>query len=244
MYFVLKILKILFTLFLSPCIGHHCAHHQELLSCTCSLWSRVVLSSLCPPVLLCCKLQHSRTGGHNEPSTTRDQRLNFQLRSSWWWTQWCPKHVERNNVNKILRIFKTKYIWLAFYSSYHNDVRNREPEKCFELLNIWEQLHNEELNDLYSLPNIVWVVKSRRMRWAGHVARMDVCIGCWWEILRERGHWGDQDVDGRVILRWIFRKLEGVVGTGRSWLRTGTGGGHLWVLWGTFGFHKCGEFLD
>jgi len=33
-------------------------------------------------------------------------------------------------------------------------------------------LHNEELSDLYSLPNIVRVVKSRRMRWAGHVARM------------------------------------------------------------------------
>jgi hypothetical protein len=38
----------------------------------------------------------------------------------------------------------------------------------------WElrKLHNEELSDLYSLPNIVRVVKSRRMRWAGHVARM------------------------------------------------------------------------
>jgi hypothetical protein len=34
------------------------------------------------------------------------------------------------------------------------------------------KLHSEELNDLYSLPNIVWVVKSRRMRWAGHVVRM------------------------------------------------------------------------
>jgi hypothetical protein len=38
--------------------------------------------------------------------------------------------------------------------------------------NEWRKLHNEELNDLYSLPNIVRVVKSRRMRWAGHVARM------------------------------------------------------------------------
>jgi hypothetical protein len=46
---------------------------------------------------------------------------------------------------------------------------------------------------------------------------------------RERGHWGDQDLDGRIILRWIFRKLEGVVGTEWSWLRIGTGGGHLWV---------------
>jgi hypothetical protein len=38
--------------------------------------------------------------------------------------------------------------------------------------------------------------------------------------------WGDPDVDGRIILRWIFRKLEGW-GTGWSWLRIGTGGGHL-----------------
>jgi len=37
----------------------------------------------------------------------------------------------------------------------------------------WRRLHNEELNDLYSSPNIVRVTKSRRMRWAGHVARMD-----------------------------------------------------------------------
>jgi hypothetical protein len=59
-----------------------------------------------------------------------------------------------------------------------------------------------------------------------------------------RGHCGDQDLDGRIILRWIFRKLEGVVGTGCSWLRIGKGGGHLWVRWETFGFHKCGEFLD
>ena len=36
----------------------------------------------------------------------------------------------------------------------------------------WKKLHNEELNDLYSSPNIVRVIKSRRMRWAGHVARM------------------------------------------------------------------------
>jgi hypothetical protein len=45
--------------------------------------------------------------------------------------------------------------------------------------------------------------------------------------LRERGHWGDPDVDGRIILRWIFRKLEVVVGTGWSCLKIGTGGGHL-----------------
>jgi hypothetical protein len=66
-----------------------------------------------------------------------------------------------------------------------------------------------------------------------------VCTGCWWGSLRERGHRGEQGVDGRIILRRIFRKLERVVGTGWSWLRIGTVGGHLWIQCGTFGFHKC-----
>ena len=55
----------------------------------------------------------------------------------------------------------------------------------------------------------------------------EVCTGFWWGNLRERDHWGDPDVDARIILRWIFRKWEGVVGTGWSWLRIGTGGGHF-----------------
>ena len=52
-------------------------------------------------------------------------------------------------------------------------------------------------------------------------------IGFWWGSLNERDHLGDPDVDGRIILRWFLRKWEGVVGTGCSWLRIGTGGGHL-----------------
>jgi hypothetical protein len=89
-----------------------------------------------------------------------------------------------------------------------------------EVTGEWRTLHKEELYDLYSLPNIVRVVKSRRMRWAGHVARMGE------GSLREGDHWGDPDVGARILLRWILRKWEGVVGTGWSGLRIGTGGGH------------------
>ena len=91
------------------------------------------------------------------------------------------------------------------------------------------KLHNEELNDLYCSPNIVRVIKSRRMRWAGRVARMEEGRGVHKVFVGKpegKNHWGDQDVDGR-ILSWIFRRWEGVVGTGWGWLRIGTGGGRL-----------------
>jgi hypothetical protein len=53
------------------------------------------------------------------------------------------------------------------------------------------------------------VIKLRRMRWARHVAGMrrgETYTGFWWGNLRERGHFGDPGVDGRIIIRWIFRK--------------------------------------
>jgi len=78
----------------------------------------------------------------------------------------------------------------------------------------WRSLHNEELNDLYSSPNCVRVIKSRRMRCAGHVACMGEergCIGSWWGNRREGHHWGDLGVDGWIILGRISRKWD--VGT-------------------------------
>ena len=55
------------------------------------------------------------------------------------------------------------------------------------------------------------VIKSRRIRWAENVACMGrgkACTGLWWENLRERDHWDDPGVDGRIILRRIFRKWD------------------------------------
>jgi len=57
--------------------------------------------------------------------------------------------------------------------------------------------------------------------------RGEVGTGFWWGNLRERDHWGDPDIDGRILLRSTLRKWEGVVGTGWSWLRIGIGAGHL-----------------
>ena len=59
------------------------------------------------------------------------------------------------------------------------------------------------------------------------VLHSNLLVKFWWGNLRERDHWGDQDIDGRIIVRWILRKWEGVVGTGWGWLRIGTGGGRL-----------------
>ena len=94
----------------------------------------------------------------------------------------------------------------------------------------WMKLHNEELCDLYSSPNIFWVIKRRRMRWAGHVACMWERIGVYKVLVgkpegkrplgRPRHRWDDN-------IKWIFRKWDVVAWTGSSWLRIRTDCGCL-----------------
>jgi hypothetical protein len=70
-----------------------------------------------------------------------------------------------------------------------------------ELTGEWRKLRNEELNDLYSSPNIVRVIKSRRMVWAGHAAPMGERRGIYRVLvgkLRERDHLEDPSLDGRI----------------------------------------------
>jgi hypothetical protein len=85
----------------------------------------------------------------------------------------------------------------------------------------WRKLHNEEFNDLHS-PSTIQVIKTRRMRWFGHVACRWERRGVYRDLVEKtegkiplgmpRHIWGDNikmdPQDGRIILRWIFRKWD------------------------------------
>ena len=99
-----------------------------------------------------------------------------------------------------------------------------------EVTGEWRRLYYEALKDLYSSPNIVRVIKLRRMRWAGHVARIGEemgCIGSWWGNRRQGDHWGELGVDGWIILGWISRRWGVGIWTGLGWPRIETDGGRL-----------------
>jgi hypothetical protein len=116
-----------------------------------------------------------------------------------------------------------------------------------EVTGEWRKLHNEELNDLYSLPSIVWVVKSRRMRWASHVSHMGKERGVHRVLVgkpegksqlgRPRHRW-------RIISRWDLQEVG--LGCGDwiesaqdrdRWRALASTVKNLWVP------YKCGEFL-
>jgi len=116
-----------------------------------------------------------------------------------------------------------------------------------EVTGEWRRFHNEELNDLYSSPNIVQVIKSRRMRWAGHVARMGGVRGCiwsWWGNQSERDHWEDLGIDGWIILGWISKRWDVGIWTGLGWSRIEQVAYTCECGNEPSGSVKCGEFLD
>jgi hypothetical protein len=70
---------------------------------------------------------------------------------------------------------------------------------------LWRKLHHDELHILYSSPNIVRVIKSRRMKWVGHVARMgEVFTGFWFGRPKGRDNWEDLDIGWKITLKWTL----------------------------------------
>jgi hypothetical protein len=90
----------------------------------------------------------------------------------------------------------------------------------------WRKLHNEELHNLYSSPSIIRMIKSRRMRWARHVARMEKRTACRILVGKPEGN----GALGRQRHRWVDNvnlDLRGRNRTGSICLRIGTNGGLL-----------------
>jgi hypothetical protein len=96
-----------------------------------------------------------------------------------------------------------------------------------EVTGEWRKMHSKELHDLYSSPSIIRIIKSRRMRWAGHVARMGEKRNAHRLLVGKPE--GERPL-GRPRRRWVdnirmdLGEWDGVMWTGLVWLRIGTGG--------------------
>jgi hypothetical protein len=72
----------------------------------------------------------------------------------------------------------------SYQNRIHTVMRGIFGPKRDQMLGSWRKLHNEELNNVYSSPSIIRMIRSRRIRWAGHVARMGEkrdAYRVWWE---------------------------------------------------------------
>jgi len=140
--------------------------------------------------------------------------------------------------NVKIKIYRTLILLVVLYGceTWSLTLREERKQRVFENMVLrrifgprrdevtgeWRRLHNEELNDLYCSPNIVGVIKSRRMRWSGHVARMGEERGLYRVLVGKpegRNNWGDLGVDGWIILGRISRRWDVGIWTGLGWPR-------------------------
>jgi hypothetical protein len=126
--------------------------------------------------------------------------------------------LSRNVKVKIYEIISLPFVLFGFTLREEHRLRvfeNKVVRRIFglksdELTGEWRKLHDEELHILYSSPNIIRQIKSRRMRWAGHVVHMGEernVYNVLRESQKERDHLEDQGIDGRMGSEWILGRL-------------------------------------
>ena len=139
----------------------------------------------------------------------------------------CPTHRTHRYVSTAGMVKRTR---INFTLNVHCLLRRIFGPRREEITGEWRKLHSEELNDMYCSPNIVWVIKSRRMRWVGHVARMVEGRGVYRVLVRNPE--GKRPL-GRPRRRWennIKMDLQEVGFGGVDWIelaQIGTDVGHL-----------------
>jgi hypothetical protein len=128
--------------------------------------------------------------------------------------------------NLKIRIYKTIILSVVLYGCetlsltlreehrlrvFENRVLRRifEPKRD-EATGEWRKLYNEELRELYSSPSVIREIQTRRMRWAGHVARMGEKMNALGKPEGKRPL-GNQDVGEWIILGWILERWDGVM---------------------------------
>jgi len=143
---------------------------------------------------------------HNLYSSPNIIWVTKSIRTRWTghWHVWGRTGVEtgfwcKNLIKEIhrLRVFDCSLLRKMFGPKGNHWMRD------------WRRLRNEELHNLYSSPNIIWVTKSRKTRWTGHWlvwGRTGVETGFWCKNLIKRDNLQDVGVDGRIILKSIFNK--------------------------------------
>ena len=145
----------------------------------------------------------------------------------------CRSFIYHVEFRKYVRTKLSLSFWITLY--FMNGVVLTQLRRIFgpkrdEVTGEWRKLHNEELRDLYSSPNIFRVIKSRRMRWAGHVERMGERIGAYRGLVGKPE--GNRSL-GRPTRRWednIKMNLLEVGCGGMDWIDLAQDRDRWWAL--------------
>jgi hypothetical protein len=87
--------------------------------------------------------------------------------------------------------------------------------------------YQELCREIFNVGNRVFKIRVNDKEPGWMICSEEFCVAAVITSLRERDRWGDRDVDGRIMLGWIFKRLDVGVRTGLGWLRIGIGGGRL-----------------